>query len=261
MSVNPFSLSNIFLLLISAVLLGYLFILWQLVKQKAPVKQLPSFRKPVLRFAAAYAIYLLLLCVLASTHFFTVITMPPRFLLVFLPMLLIIFLLSKAKLNGALLFLSYLSPVLLVAVQVYRIFIELVFVQFANEKIIPQELSVYGRNFDLWIGVLAIPVAVLFVGNHPLARKAGIAFNILGLLSLANIFSIAVPSMPSTFRVYDMLYLPTYFPGILIVFAASVAIYLHILSLRQLLAMRQTAFFEKAKTKKGDLPMLPSRIA
>jgi hypothetical protein len=124
-------------------------------------------------------------------------------------------------------------------VQVYRLFIELVFIRFASEKIIPVELSIHGRNYDLWIGVLALPVAALFFTSSRLAVKAGIAFNILGLLSLVNIITIAVPSMPSPFRVNEMLYLPTYFPGITIVFLASAAIFLHIISLRQLLAMKE----------------------
>ena len=106
------------------------------------------------------------------------------------------------------------------------------------EGIIPVELSLQGRNFDLWIGVLAVPTGYLFLIKHKLANKAAVVFNWLGLLSLANIFSIVVPSMPSPFRVYNMLYLPTYFPGILIVFLASAAIYLHILSLKQLLHKR-----------------------
>jgi hypothetical protein len=205
-----------------------------------PVEQAP-FKKPVLRFVSVYAVYFAVISVLAANQFFAVVTMPPRFVLIFLPLLLIIILLSKAGLNRSLSFLKYAPPVLLIAVQVYRLFIELVFIRFAGEKIIPVELSIHGRNYDLWIGVLALPVAALFVTGNRLALIAGIAFNVLGLLSLVNIVTIAAPSMPSPFRVNDMLYLPTYFPGITIVFLASAAIFLHILSLRQLLSIKETA--------------------
>jgi hypothetical protein len=205
-----------------------------------PVEQAP-FKKPVLRFVSVYTVYFTVISLLAANQFFAVVTMPPRFVLIFLPLLLIIVLLSKAGLNRSLSFLKYVPPVLLIVVQVYRLFIELVFIRFASEKIIPVELSIHGCNVDLWIGVLALPVAALFIAGSRLAVKAGIAFNVLGLLSLANIFSIAVPSMPSPFRVYNMLYLPTYFPGITIVFLASAAIFLHILSLRQLLSIKQMA--------------------
>ena len=254
MSVHPFSFANSCLLLISAGLVLYLFFCWKIIKQTTPPEVLATCRKPVLRFAGLYAVYFLAICLLAVTGFFTVITTPPRFLLIFLPVLAVVVLLSKAKLNGSLGFLSTLPPVFLVAVQAMRLPIELAFLRFAAEKIIPEELSFHGRNVDLLIGILAIPVSMLFLKKHSLARKAGIAFNVSGLLSLVNIFSIVVLSVPSTFRVYDTLYLPTYFPGILIVLLASSAIYLHILSLRQLLARKSSV--PSRKTSEGEVAVL-----
>lgn len=239
MSVNPFSTDNSCLLLISAGLVFYFFYLWQVLKQKTSPVEFVSITKPVARFFTLYTVYFTGISILATFHFFNVVTMPPRFLLVFLPLFFIIVILTRAKMNGSLRFASFLPPVLLIAVHVYRLFIELVFIQYANENIIPQELSVHGRNYDLWIGVLALPVAFLFIKKHALARRALIFFNVLGLLSLVNIFTIAVPAMPSPFRIYDTLYLPTYFPGILIVFLASFAIFLHIVSLRQLLSLKE----------------------
>ena len=248
MSLHPFSLSNLGLVLISAGLLFYVIFLWRYCNRKASPKAINSFQKPVAGFAVIYGLYFLALCVLAGSGFFTVVTTPPRFLLLFLPVLLIVALLSRAKLDGSLQSLSVLPPVFLLGVQVMRIPIELIFLQFAREKIIPAAMSLHGRNFDLLIGVLAIPVSVLFLQKHAWARKAGIAFNILGLVSLTNIFSIAIPSLPSTFRIYDTLYLPTYFPGILIVFLASSAVYLHVLSLRQLMAMKKGSFPRQKNT-------------
>jgi hypothetical protein len=258
MSVNPFSASNLCLLLISAGLVVYLFYLWLRVKEKTSSADDRALRTPVTRFTFLYTLYFTGIAILAANQFFAVITMPPRFVLIFAPLLFIVVMLSRAKTTGSLRFLQLIPPVLLIAVHVYRLLIEIVFIQFAQEKIIPVELSVHGRNQDLWIGVLALPVAWLFWRKHHLARKAGITFNILGLLSLVNIFSIAVPSMPSTFRVYDTLYLPTYFPGILIVFLASAAIYLHILSLKQLLAMKATAPAKRKRitiVEKATLPL------
>jgi hypothetical protein len=161
--------------------------------------------------------------------------MPPRFLLIFLPLGLIIFLVTRASVNGSLGFVRYLPPGVLAGVHLYRLFIEIIFVRFANEGIIPVELSIHGRNYDMVIGILALPVAWLLWKKHPISSPVCFAFNVLGLLSLLNIFTIAVPSMPSPFRVYAMNYLPTYFPGILIVFLVTAAICLHILSLKQLL--------------------------
>lgn len=255
MPVHPFSFADSCLLLISAGLLLYFIFLWQILKQKTPSPIFNTFKKPVLRFAGLIALYLLTICLLASAGFFTVITTPPRFLLIFIPIAGIIVLLSKAKLNGGLGFLSMIPPIFLVSVQSMRILIELVFLRFADEKVIPVALSFHGRNYDLLLGALAIPVSLLFIKKHPLARKAGVVFNILGLLSLANIFTIVIPSLPSTFRVYETLYLPTYFPGILIVLLASSAIYLHILSLRQLLQQKGAMPVPKEKAA-GSKPVV-----
>jgi hypothetical protein len=257
MSIHPFSFANSCLLLISAGLLLFFILLWQYLNQKTPPAAVNTFKKPVLRFAGLFALFLVVICLLAGAGFFTVITMPPRFLLIFVPIAGMIVLLSRAKLNGGLGFLSMIPPVFLVGVQTMRILIELVFLRFADEKIIPVELSFHGRNYDLLIGVLAIPVSLLFIKKHRLAGRVGIVFNILGLLSLANIFSVAIPSLPSTFRVYDTLYLPTYFPGVLIVFLASSAICLHILSLRQLLAQPYTVPVPKEKMA-GGKPVVQS---
>jgi hypothetical protein len=245
MSINPFSISNMCLIFLSAALLGFFSWCWYYLKKASHRQAFQDFKRPVLKFTVVYAIFLLGLCLLATTGFFTVTAMPPRFLLVFLPMIISVILVCKAKMAKALRFLTFLPPFLLVAIQVYRLFIELIFIQFAQEKIIPVELSIHGRNFDLWIGVLALPAGWLLYRQHSLAKKSAILFNLLGLLSLVNIFTIVVPSMPSPFRVYDMLYLPVYFPGILIIFLVSSAIYLHILSLRQLLWIKLPASQEK----------------
>ncbi|WP_162944997.1 hypothetical protein [Flavisolibacter nicotianae] len=239
MPLHPFSLSNLSLVFLTAGLLVFLFRLWKKTVRAASPEEKNRFQKPVTRFVLVYAVYAAAITVLAALGFFRVATMPPRFLVIFLPMLLVVVLLSGANRRSALSFLSLVPPAFLIGVHVYRLFIELVFLQFAREGLIPEVLSFHGRNFDLFIGVLALPVAFLFWKKWRLARFAGIVFNVLGLLSLLNIFSIAIRSLPSVFRVYETLYLPLYFPGILIVFLASAAVFLHVLSLRQLLPARQ----------------------
>lgn len=249
MAIHPFSLSNIFLLLISAGLVVYLFFVWHLMKRNTEPKNLKVFQKPVVRFVTIYAAYFFIVCMLASQNFFRVTTMPPRFLLIFLPMLLGIVLLSIAKTNGALRFLATIPPIALIIIQSFRILVEVLFLQFLKEKLIPEQLSFHGRNYDLLIGLLALPIGYLFWKKDAVAKKTGVIFNVLGLLSLANIFSIVIPSLPSSFRIYDTLYLPVYFPGIFIVFLASAAVYLHILSLKQLLAVPSIQPLEKKKAK------------
>lgn len=239
MPLHPFSLSNLSLVFLTASLLFFLLRLWHKALATASSEEKNRFQKPVKQFAAAYAVYATAVTVLAALGFFNVVTMPPRFLLIFLPMLFVVVILARAGRTGALSFLSFVPPALLTGIHVYRLFIELVFLQFAREGLVPEVLSFQGRNPDLFIGVLALPVAFLFWKRRRLSRIAGIGFNVLGLVSLLNIFSLAIRSLPSAFRVYPVLYLPTYFPGILIVFLASAAVFLHVLSLRQLLPARQ----------------------
>ena len=166
--------------------------------------------------------------------FFTVVTIPPRAIFVLLPIFITLVLVSTAKLNHSLGFLAFIPPAYLVTVQSFRILVEWTLAQFYIEQLVPIQLTWHGRNFDVVIGLLALPVGWLLYKKHPFATKAGIAFNILGLISLFNIVTIALPSIPSGFRIYDTNYLPTYFPGVLITWLASGAAYLHILSLRQL---------------------------
>lgn len=248
MPINPFSLPNLCLVLLSAGLIAYYLRIWQLLKQKVSSQELQQFKKPVRTFAAAYAAFVLLLCFLAANGFFQVVTTPPRFLFVFIPLLVIVVVLCRAKQARSLSFLPFIPPAMLVFIHVYRLFIELAFIQFANEKIIPVELSLHGRNFDLWIGVLAIPFGYLVYLKNAIFQKAGIVFNVLGLLSLMNIFTIVIPAMPSSFRIYEPMQLVTYSPGVLIVFLASSAIFLHILSLRQLLAFKSQTIGAKTET-------------
>ena len=235
MSFHPFSLANLCLLVLSAGLLLYYVFLLRRVQQKAPEAHRSEIQKPFAHFLAFYASCMVVICLLAANGFFQVVTTPPRFLLVFLLLLLGAVCLVKAQ-TSTLRFLQAIPPAMLISIQVYRLFIELVFIQFAMEKIIPVEMSIHGRNYDLWIGVVALPAGFLVAKNRTLARKVGIIFNAMGLLSLVNIFSIVVPSLPSSFRLYEPLYLAAYFPGILIVFLASSAVFLHILSFRQLWA-------------------------
>ena len=234
MSTNAFSSAHILLMLISAGLIIYLISLWQISKRKYSPVQWIKARTPIVRFASIYSLYFASVCLLAGLGFFRVVTMPPRFLLIFLPMVLSVVLLATAKVKGSVSILSSIPPAALIAVQSFRTVIELLLVQFLNAKLVPVEMSLHGRNFDVLIGILALPTAYLFWKKYRFARVFGIAFNILGLLSLLNIFSIVAFALPSTIQKYDTLYLPTYFPGVMIVFVATLAIYLHILSLKQL---------------------------
>lgn len=235
MNIDKLSTPNIILVAATSLVIGHIIYLWRTAKNNAKPAQLNLFQKPVKWFAIVYGAYLSLIFVLGGIGFFGTITVPPRFILIMIPIFITVILIVSSKTTKALSFLALIPPASLVIIQAFRMAIEFGLTQFYAQKIIPVELSLHGRNFDIIIGLLAIPAGYLLYKKHPMSVKFGIAFNILGLISFINITSIAVTSFPSVFRIYETNYLPTYFPGILITFLAPAACYFHVLSIRQLI--------------------------
>jgi hypothetical protein len=89
----------------------------------------------------------------------------------------------------------------LVGYQAFRIAVELLLWRLCREGLLPVQMTFEGANFDLASGALAIPVAVLLArGKCP--GWLVWAWNVVGLLLLANIVAIAVRSMPGPWRAY-----------------------------------------------------------
>jgi hypothetical protein len=85
----------------------------------------------------------------------------------------------------------------LVALQSFRLPLELLMHRAYAEGVMPVQMSYSGLNFDIVTGVLAIVVA-FFAHN----RKLVLAWNILGTLLLINIVTIAILSTPIPLRVF-----------------------------------------------------------
>lgn len=86
---------------------------------------------------------------------------------------------------------------LLTMLHIVRIPVELVLLWLFQNGQVPQLMTFEGRNFDIFSGIMApIVFLIAFRGN---ATKRGllIAYNILGLILLANIVTIAALSIPS----------------------------------------------------------------
>ncbi len=233
MDINAFSLPNIGLILMSLLLIIFLIYIRYTINMNASIQQQQNFKKPILRFTGIYFLYLILICFLASSGFFSVATNPPRMLLGFIPVIITAIIILRANASKSLSLLQFISPWLFIAVQSFRIIVEFILAALYKEKLVPVELTYHGRNFDIAIGLLAIPAAFIVYKKYAFAKMASSVFNTLGLISLINILTIAIPSVPSAFRIYEMNYLPTYFPGILILFLMPMAIYFHLLSIRQ----------------------------
>lgn len=84
--------------------------------------------------------------------------------------------------------------------QAFRLLAETLIFLGVQEGIAPRQMSVEGYNFDLLIGLTAIPVA-LALRKRP-SRPLLLAWNLLGMGFLAVIAFIAMTSMPTRLRLF-----------------------------------------------------------
>jgi hypothetical protein len=84
----------------------------------------------------------------------------------------------------------------LVAVQAFRLPLELAMHQMYERGIMPGQMSYSGRNFDIVTGITAIVVALL-VATGRAGNRLVAAWNILGLALLLNVLVVAVLSTPA----------------------------------------------------------------
>ncbi|GAA4339034.1 hypothetical protein GCM10023184_35880 [Flaviaesturariibacter amylovorans] len=130
----------------------------------------------------------------------------------------------------------------LVYLQAFRIAVELVLWMGYQRGIIPEAMSFEGRNWDLLIGLAALPAGYLVQRGGTTARVAHVAFNVLGLVSLGNIAIVATQHMPGQVPsgTVSMAVVGTfpfvYLPAVLVL----VALAGHLLSLRQLALARRS---------------------
>jgi hypothetical protein len=137
-------------------------------------------------FAAASA--LAAFGVLRDAH-----ALPPRMLLIFVPMVLLPVALAWSKLGTALAL--KLPLAWLVGIHAFRLPLELVMHQAAVEGTMPEQMTFTGLNFDILTGIAAIVVAVL--ASYGRASRALVfAFNVLGSALLVAIGTIAIASLP-----------------------------------------------------------------
>lgn len=125
----------------------------------------------------------------------------------------------------------------LVGYQVFRVPLELVLHRLYAEGVIPVQMTYSGRNFDIVTGVLAAVLALwLWRGRPP--RSVVLAWNILGLVLLANILTIAILSTPVAFRQFmndPPNLLPSMFPYVwLATFLVQAALFGHLVVFRAL---------------------------
>lgn len=90
------------------------------------------------------------------------------------------------------------SPKVLINLQVFRVFVELLlWVSFA-ENLIPVQMTFEGRNFDILSGLTA-PFAAMFLSR---SKWSLAIWNVMCLGLLVNILTVAILSMPGPLRMF-----------------------------------------------------------
>lgn len=160
--------------------------------------------------------------IIASTGFFLETqSMPPRLIFMMGPVILaiILFFVTQRGKN----YIDKLDLHKLTMLHVVRLPVEIVLMLLAIHKTIPELLTYEGRNFDIIMGITAIPVAWwIFRKNGP--RKFLLAWNILGIILLMNVVIHGVLSVPLPFQQFGfdqpnvaMLYAPyCLLPGVIV---------------------------------------------
>ncbi|MEO0472369.1 MAG: hypothetical protein AAF206_22290, partial [Bacteroidota bacterium] len=205
---------------------------------KAAEKEGEVFRQKIqTRFLMGSLAWLAILSLLSLSGFLYNFELPPPFLIVLIvPLVTLVLILRSAAFQRVL---AHIPASWLVYLQAFRIVVEGLLWLLFLDNVIPVQMSFEGRNLDVLVGLTAPFAAFLFFRSGNIQKRAGIIWNIFGLILLANIVITALLSTPTPLRVFMnepantivVLFPYVFLPGILV----PLAYYLHILSLRQLL--------------------------
>ena len=140
-------------------------------------------------------VWLLLQGLVAQTGFYTVTdTLPPRFVLLVLPPVLLVIGLFLTKRGRY--FLDNLDLKRLTLLHSIRVPVEIVLFLLATQKVVPELMTFEGRNFDILSGLTAPLVYFLYFVRQQIGRTSLLVWNIVCLLLLVNIVVNAALSAP-----------------------------------------------------------------
>jgi len=133
-------------------------------------------------------------------------------------------------------------------VHIIRVPVELVLLWLYYAGQVPQMMTFTGRNFDIAAGIAAPIVGLIAFRQKEPARTLLIAFNVLGLILLANIVSIAALSLPSAMQQLNFEQpnrAVLYFPYVMLpTIVVPIVLFAHMASLIKLLASTDTKIRE-----------------
>jgi hypothetical protein len=155
------------------------------------------------------------------------------------PLVVITYLSFFSKTTGELL--DHLKPHVIIRLQVFRVFVEILLWMLLLENLLPIQMSFEGRNFDILAGLTAPLIAYLSY-HQKISKNLIMVWNVVSLGLLINIVTIAILSMPAPFRVFlnePSNIVVAQFPiSLLPGFLVPLAYALHFLSIRQLSRIR-----------------------
>lgn len=204
----------------------------------AQLAELKSASNTTLWLLVGITAWMLLLGFLSSIGFFSFEFMPPRLpFLLFAGMFAVLFLSTRPAVKKMASATPLHWPLLL---QSFRIPLEVVLWQLFVHNALPVQMTFEGYNFDVLSGVFSLILGIAFYKGWLRSKLLLLAYNIVGLLLLFTIVTIAVLSMPLPIRQFTegipntlvaqvpYVWLPAVF--------VTLAFFLHLFSIRQSLA-------------------------
>jgi len=145
--------------------------------------------------------WLLFTGILAKIGFFSNFTaMPPRILLVILPVAIA---LGYASFSKKLLpLINDISQARLIQVHSFRIVMEVVLWLLAKQSIAPELLTWNGHNFDILVGLSALLIAYFCYTKETWPKMIALVWSFLGIALLINVFVHGFLSAPLPFQVF-----------------------------------------------------------
>lgn len=193
MPVVPLHISALFILLVFVI--GFIILMGVYVSSErarlSPPQRQQNFIVSLL-IIVTWLIFTLLISVSGFLHDFT--SKPPHVLLVTVPPLVFIILLfnSKAFINLT----EQFNVFWLVYAQSFRVLKEFILWLLARQKILPEQMVVGGYNWDILFGLTAPFIAYYCFAKKTWPLSVALVWNLAGIVSLANVFTLAVLAAP-----------------------------------------------------------------
>ena len=183
-------------------------------------------------------VWLAIQAAIAYTGYYTQTqTLPPRFLFLVLPPLLLIILLFMTWRGRR--FIDGLDMRMLVLIHIVRIPIEFVLYWLSKENVVPTIMTFEGRNFDIFAGVTAPIVYYLRFIRPVIGKYALLTWNFICIALLLNVVVHGILSVATPFQQFAfdqpnvaVLYFPYVWLPCLIV---PVVLFCHLAAIRQTL--------------------------